>query len=73
MDGISEAEMVALIREIVKTCGTQYAAARRLGVEESYISNVLTGIRSPGPAICAALGYTRVHCYQRVEDQHASK
>ena len=57
---LSREDVRRLLAKAVKEAGDQYLWARNVGVDQSYISKVLTGRRQPGPRICAALGIERV-------------
>ncbi len=61
---ITQAEFVALLREQAKPNASAYA--QRIGIHQSYLSDVLNGRRDPGKSILKALGYERVVLYRRV-------
>jgi hypothetical protein len=48
------------LRAACKKAGSQSAWAREHGIQQQYVSLVLTGRRQPGPQILGALGLTRV-------------
>lgn len=64
---ITEPEFLGRLHALVEVSGSQKAAAIAWGVSESYLSDVLTCRRLPGPGICAALGYARVNMYRKVQ------
>jgi transcriptional regulator with XRE-family HTH domain len=47
--------------------GSQRTAAIALGVSQQYLSDVLTGARTPGPKILWALGLRRVMGYELLD------
>jgi transcriptional regulator with XRE-family HTH domain len=49
-----------------EAAGSQKAAAKRLGVSEQYLCDVLKGRREPGKKLLDALGYRRVVVYEQV-------
>lgn len=66
---ITRDELIDLIRVAVKSAGSQRALARQWEVAPAYITDLLHGLRDPGPKILDALGYERVVLYQRVKDE----
>lgn len=54
-----------ILRQHIETAGSQKAAARLLGVSETYISDVIRGRKEPGPSILDPLGLERVVTYRR--------
>jgi transcriptional regulator with XRE-family HTH domain len=64
---ITQAELVALLREQAQP--SQQAYAQRIGIHQSYLSDVLNGRRDPGKTILAALGYERVVLYRKIDKQ----
>ena len=63
---ITHDELIDLIRVAVKAAGSQRALARQWSVAPAYITDLLHGLRDPGPKILDALGYERVVFYQKV-------
>lgn len=53
-------EMIAAVRRAAEAAGGQNALARKWGVPNAYISDVLRGQRAPGAAILRPLGLKRV-------------
>lgn len=53
------------LRRLVAECGSQRAAAQRLGVAVSLLNRTLTGADEPTPRLLAALGFQRITYYQR--------
>jgi transcriptional regulator with XRE-family HTH domain len=62
---ITREEMTDLIRKAADEAKTQRALARQWGVSPSYITDLLQGLRDPGPAILDAMGYERVIFYRK--------
>jgi len=61
-------DLIALVRlEIVKA-RSQRNLARQWEVSPSYITDLLRGLRDPGPKILQAMGLERVVLYQTKED-----
>lgn len=58
-------ELIDLIRIAVKVAGSQRALARQWEVAPAYITDLLHGLRDPGPKILDALGYERVVFYKK--------
>lgn len=52
------------LADMVRTLGTQRAAAARLGVSTTYFADVRRGRQRAGPKILAALGLTRRDVYE---------
>ena len=57
---LSESDVLSLIAEACNQIGNQSRWARHAGVSPQYLTDVLRGRRSPGRAICNALGLERV-------------
>lgn len=55
----------ALIRRACREAGSQKAWAKRHGVNEAFLSQVLRGEREPSPAILEPFGLERVVIYRR--------
>lgn len=64
---ITHDELVALIRAAVKEAGSQRALARQWSVAPAYVTDLLRGLRDPGPKILEAMGYERVVLYRKLE------
>lgn len=57
-------ELTTLIRAAVKDAGSQRALARKWDVSPSYVTDLLRGLRDPGPTILDAMGLERIIMYQ---------
>lgn len=64
---ITHAELIALLREQAQPSAKAYA--QRVGIAQSYLSDVLNGRRDPGKSILRALGYERVVLYRKKGEQ----
>ena len=64
---ITEAELVALIKERVKEFPCRTVAAAGLCVSLGYLDMVLYRYRHPGPSILEAVGYEKVVLYRKKE------
>lgn len=51
----SRLEVIEIIREQVVDLGSQSAWAKRAGISEPYLSDVLSGKRNPGPKVLRCL------------------
>jgi len=60
MKAVKPDQIVQLLQK-KKGDGTAKELARQLGVTEQYLSDVLKGRRTPGPAIIAGLGLEMVY------------
>lgn len=49
----------------IEKAGSQKAAAKRLGVSPTYLSDIKKGRRDPGDKILTALGFKRVVIYEK--------
>lgn len=58
-------DIVSLLREEVKTCGSQEAFAAKAGVTQQYVGDILRGQRAPGQKILDALGIEKIAYYVR--------
>lgn len=58
---MTTADIRDMLRRACETAGSNKAWAGKHGVSEAYVSDVLNGHRSPGPAICTALGIEQVY------------
>lgn len=56
-------EVNELIRDLVKQEGTQTAAAAKLGIVSSYMSDLLKGKRDPGPEVLKFFGLEKKIIY----------
>jgi hypothetical protein len=63
---ITETDFLGRLHVRVHMIGSQKAAAAAWGMSESYLSDVLTNRRAPGPAICESMGYERVVMYREI-------
>src|SRR5262245_24571400 len=59
-------DVVNLLRQEVKACGSQEAFATRAGVTQQYVGDVLRGQRFPGQKILEALGIEKIAAYRTV-------
>jgi len=63
---ITESEFLGRLHARVHMIGSHKAAAAAWGMSESYLSDVMTNRRQPGPAICESMGYERVVMYRQI-------
>jgi hypothetical protein len=49
-----------VLRKLVKECGSQKAAARKLRISAQYLNDVLQGRREMSEALASKLGFKRV-------------
>ena len=56
-------DVIALIQELVEKEGTQSAAAAKLGIVASYMSDLLKGKRDPGPEVLNFFGLEKKIVY----------
>lgn len=61
---LTERDVLDRLRAAVAVAGSQKAYAERIGVSQTYLSDVLTGNRAPGEKILTALGLEAVMMYQ---------
>lgn len=61
---LTEQNVIDRLRAAVAAAGSQKAYAERIGVSQTYLSDVLTGNRSPGEKILAALSLEAIILYQ---------
>ena len=66
---ISRDAMIALIRSACQQAGSQRKLAQAWDVSPSYITDLLAGMRDPGPKILDALGYERIVLYRRKSEE----
>lgn len=60
-------QVLARLEKFVAEAGSQQAAAKRLGVHGSYLSDVRRGNRKPGRRVLLGLGLARVDKFEPVE------
>ena len=56
-----------MLRIGVQVDGTQQAFARRIGISEQYLSDILKGRREPGAKVLKYFGLERVVGYRRTD------
>jgi hypothetical protein len=56
--------LMTLLEQLVLDCESQSQAARRLGVSQGFLSDVLLRRRAPGKTIAAYFGYRPVTLYR---------
>jgi hypothetical protein len=66
---ITRDELIDLIRAEIKKFGSQRALAREWRVAPAYITDLLHGLRDPGPKILEAMGYERVISYRKTSSK----
>jgi hypothetical protein len=54
---MTELQMRAVIRDLVKEVGSLRAAAKKWKCSAAYLSDVLNGRRAPGPRVLEPIGY----------------
>lgn len=64
---ITRDDLAVRIRAAVKAAGSQRALARQWEISPSYLTDLLRGLREPGPKILEVLGVERVVMYQEKE------
>lgn len=57
-------ELTLRIHAAAKVAGSQRALAKQWDVSPSYVTDLLRGLRDPGPKILEALGIERVITYE---------
>ena len=62
----TETEALVILRHFVVDCGTQRVAARRLGISEVLLSEILQGHRPLGTKAAAGLGLEPVVMYRNL-------
>lgn len=60
METLTYDEMLKRLEDAAKEAGSQRALARKLGVKEPYLSDVMNGRRDIGQRLARAMGYERV-------------
>ena len=58
-----------LLADTVKLCGSQKAAAAKLGVSPQFLHDVLNGRREAGQKLASALGLKRIIKYVRLDPE----
>lgn len=61
---LTEQDVIDRLRAAVQAAGSQKAYAERIGVSQTYLSDVLNGSRAPGEKILTALQLEAVVMYQ---------
>jgi len=64
-----EKDFVDMIGSMAEEAGGQRQLALALVVSPQYLNHVLQGRQSPGPKLLKALGYERVVCYFKPEEE----
>lgn len=64
---LTEQEVMDRLRAAVAAAGSQRAYAEQIGVSQTYLSDVLTGNRTPGEKILTALGLEAVMMYRAID------
>lgn len=67
MANISREKALELIRDLIKTEGSQTKAAARLDISSAYLSEILTENRPISDAVARKLGYRRVISYEPLD------
>lgn len=57
----------AELNAITRTRGGQAELARKIGVSEAYVSQIVNGHKAMTGAVVAALGFRRVEMFERVK------
>jgi hypothetical protein len=69
---LDEDEVRKLLQKACEQAGSQRAWAMQHNLTSPYVSDVIAGARSIGPAICAALGVEKVVQYRLLRRQKAA-
>lgn len=64
---IPEDKVIGMVQIAIKVDGSQKAFAKRVGLSESYLSDVLNKRRDISPRILKFLGLERVISYRRID------
>jgi hypothetical protein len=64
---VSQADIVEELRLLADSMSTHRALAKKIGISDAYLSDVLNGRRDPGPAICKFLKVEAVTVYREVK------
>ncbi len=67
MKQIPEERVIGMVQIAIKADGSQKAFAKRIGLSESYLSDVLNRRRNISPRILKFLGLERVISYRRID------
>lgn len=65
---LTNAEVLAALREAVDAAGSQRTYAASIGVSQAYLGDVLHGRRHPGERVLSALGLRRITVIAALED-----
>jgi DNA-binding transcriptional regulator LsrR (DeoR family) len=63
----TEADMYALVMAEIATDGTQREFARRLGISEQFVGDVVKKRKAVGETIARHFGYRPVRRYERIQ------
>jgi transcriptional regulator with XRE-family HTH domain len=61
---MTQKQLMRKLELVVECEGTQRAAAEKLGITQSYLSDILNGRRDPGEKLLTALGLERETRYR---------
>jgi len=67
MNTITHDEMKTKILAVVKSAGSQYAAAKQLDISAAYLSDILAGKRAISDSLARKLGFRRSLMYRKEE------
>lgn len=67
MKQIPEERVLSMVRTGIEVVGSQKAYAKRVGLSESYLSDMLNKRRDISPRILKHLGLERVVYYRRID------
>ena len=67
-DALSQADVLALITELVKEWGSQSNVAARLDITPQYLSDIRLGRREVSEKVARKLGLARTTQFRRVKD-----
>lgn len=65
---LDERRMRLRIAALTRKYRSQKVAAKKWGISEAYLCDILQGRRAPGAKILAAIGYQRVTSYTKQEE-----
>ena len=65
MSMLTRAEVKQRLRDACAKAGSQNKWAKRVGLSQTYVGNVLMGKIAPGPSLLKALGLKKVIMYQQ--------
>ncbi len=68
---MNQQSVLKLLEARIADAGSAKDLARRLGISETYLSNVRRGHQAPGPLLLETLGLERVVVYRRKGDGKA--